>query len=87
MSSLDNLTNYGVRVSEPYLSKNIAGNYVIIQDEVLYSENPTMQGHELIFMSEILVDDNPSEKEIFKYKLKGDVKAKKFLIGHRLTDN
>ena len=74
MSTLDKLNDYDVRLSEPYLTKDAMGNYVILQDETLYSENPTMQGHKLIFMSEILVDDNPSKKEIFKYKLKGSIR-------------
>lgn len=74
MSSLDKLNDYDVRLSEPYLTKDIMGDYVILQDETLYSKNPTMQGHVLIFVSEILIDDNPSEKEIFKYKLKGSIR-------------
>jgi len=74
VSSLDKLNDYDVRLSEPYLTKDIMGDYVILQDETLYSKNPTMQGHVLIFVSEILIDDNPSEKEIFKYKLKGSIR-------------
>lgn len=83
MSSLDNLDDYDVRISEPYLTKDIMGKYVILRDEVMYSENPTPQGHGLIFMSEILVDDNPSDKDIFKYKLKGAVKKSTFSIGRK----
>lgn len=79
MSIPDKLDDYDVRLGEPYLTKDTVGNYVILQDETLYCKNPTMQGHALVFMSEILVDDNPSDKEIFKYKLKGAVRGCRFL--------
>lgn len=69
MSIITDPDDYNVRISEPYLIKDIMGNYVILRDETLYCENPTMQGHKLIFMSEILVNENPSPAEIFKIKL------------------
>ncbi len=86
MSSLER-KNYDIRLSEPYLTKDIMGNYIILQDETLYSKNPTMQGQALIFMSEILIDDNPSKKEIFKYKLKGAVRGCRFLTYPRKADS
>ncbi len=79
MSSLDKRSDYDIRLGEPYLTKDTVGNYVILQDETLYSKNPTIQGQALVFMSEILIDDNPSDKEIFKYKLKGAVRGCRFL--------
>lgn len=83
MSSLYTLNDYDVRLGKPYLTKDILGNYVILQNETLYSENPSIQGHEMIYMTEILIDDNPSEKEIFKYKLKGAVRGNRFTIGRQ----
>ncbi len=87
MSIVTDPDDYNVRITEPYLAKDIMGNYVILQDETMYSENSTTQGHDLIFLSEILVDDHPSDKEIFKYKLKGAVKGHTFLTDHQLTDS
>jgi len=89
MSDLDSLVDYDVRLGEPYLTKDMMGKYVILRDETMCSKNSTLQGHDLIFMSEVLVDDNPSDQEIFKYKLKGNVRVSKFLIGHqhRTTDS
>jgi len=75
MSIINSLDDYDVRVGEPYLAMNVMGNYVVLQDEVLFSQSASGSGDEMILMTEILVDDNPSDKEIFKYKLKGNVRA------------
>ncbi len=87
MNAIGSPNDCRVRVRKPYLTKDIMGNYVILQDETVFCKNPTIQGHKLIFSSEILVDDSPSEKEIFKYKLKGAVKGNTFLTGRPTADS
>lgn len=67
---IDNRNDYAVEISDPYLTKDVLGNYVILQDETLIKHQT------LMYSSEILVDDNPSAIKIFQMKLKGAVEKK-----------
>ena len=87
MNAIGSLNDYRMRVSKPYLTKDIMGNYVILQDEILHSNNYDKFGGQLIYHNKILLDDNPSKKEIFKYKLKGAVRGNMFLTGRPTADS
>lgn len=72
--------DYDLEISEPYLTKDAVGNYVILQDETLTKQgNGWPIDQVLMHSSEILIDDSPSDAEIFKMKLKG-VYRKKWLF-------
>jgi len=69
--TIDDMTDYDVEIGEPYLKKDALGKYVILQDETMTRNGEIGSNQILLYSSEILVDDNPSEAEIFKMKLKG----------------
>lgn len=66
---------YIVVVGDPYLTTDIAGKYVVLQNEQTFSALPG-KGADQVYETEALVDPNPSEKEIFRLKLKGATKFK-----------
>jgi len=74
--------DYKVDYEEPYLTRDIGGKYVILQNEILKCLNPTGNGGPLLlYSSEILIDDNPSDEKIFKMKLAGAYVQQRFSIG------
>lgn len=64
---------YGIHVSDPYLTTDWEGNYVILRDEKVFSA-PKGLGVDQFYETETLVDDHPTEEEIFRLKLKGAVR-------------
>ncbi len=77
------LIDYEVKPEEPYLTQDLLGKYVILQDEVLKCTNPTSSGKPiLLYSSEVLVDDNPSQEKIFQMKLKGQFRPSMFVAHH-----
>ena len=70
---MDPDTYYGVVVGEPYLYRDYNGNYCILQDEHMFGTDD--DGNiDSMYATEVMVDPNPSEAEIFKYLLKGDTR-------------
>lgn len=65
--------DYIVVVGDPYLTTDMAGKYVVLQDEQMFSA-PSGEGVDKVYETEALVDPNPSEEEIFRLKLKGATK-------------
>lgn len=77
------IKDYDVEADEPYLTKDLGGSYVILQNEILKGTNPTGNAMPvLLYSSEILIDANPSEETIFKMKLKGQFRPSTF-VAHR----
>ena len=74
--------DYEVESDEPYLTKDLGGRYVILQDELLKAKNPTENTMPLLYSSQILIDDNPSKAVIFKMKLKGQFRPSTFVAHH-----
>lgn len=59
---------YKVFRSEPYLKYDAIGKPVILVDETM---NKIKHGFEFtVYFTEVIIEANPSEAEIFKYKLK-----------------
>ena len=69
--------DYRFEADEPYLTKDIMGKYVILQDEMIMGA-----GASIFYTSEILVNPDPSEAEIFRMKLKGRFRRNTFATGH-----
>ena len=69
MTLIDDLDDYELEVGDPYLTKDLLGKYVVLQDETLTRYDGTALTH-----SEILLDDNPSDHVIFVMKLRGAVR-------------
>lgn len=69
----DDDEEFGLHVGEPYLVRDWRGNFVVLQEETLFSTGKLgdIKG---VHITETLVNPNPSDAEIFKYKLKGDIK-------------
>jgi len=69
--------DYDVEVGEPYLSKDIDGKYVILQDETLTMRGKNSHPIDQVVMhsAEILIDPDPSDAEIFRMKLKGAIRG------------
>jgi len=77
------LADYDVEPDEPYLTKDLLGKYVILQNEVLKCTNPTGNAMPiLLYSSEILVDADPSKEKIFEMKLKGQFRPSTFVAHH-----
>lgn len=75
--------DYDVEAEEPYLTKDLGGAYVILQNEVLTTATTIGKAKPiLLYASEIVIDDNPSEEMIFKMKLKGQFRPSTF-VAHR----
>lgn len=68
---IKNLSKYDVETSEPYLTKDVIGNYVILQDEMITYEQDGLGGN-LIYQNENLIDPKPSPEKIFQMMLKGE---------------
>jgi len=69
MSIEEDPTEYKFVAGDPYLTQDLLGKYVILQDETL-SRDGYVFSH-----SEILIDDNPSDHVIFVMKLRGAVRV------------
>lgn len=67
---------YIVIIGDPYLTTDLNGNYVVLQDEYTFLA-PIGKGVDLVYETEALVDSNPTEEEIFRLKLKGAVRTYK----------
>ncbi len=78
---------YCMFASEPYLTKDAVGRYVILRDETIFSASVKGEGIDQLYFTEALVNPRPSKKEIFKYKLKGAVKGNTFLTGRPTADS
>jgi len=70
---------YIVIVGDPYLTTDVEGRYVVLQDEHMFSAE-VGSGVDQVYMTEALVDPNPSEEEIFRLKLKGAVKPHRLYV-------
>ncbi len=70
----NNQREYAILVSEPYLTRDWFGKYVILQEESVFSAPKKNIGVDQCYTTEVLVNADPSEEEIFKMKLKGEVR-------------
>ena len=78
---------YAILKGDPYLTKDIAGVYVILQEETIFSSPKKDAGIDQCYTTEALIDPEPSRKTIFEYKLRGAVRESTFATGHRPKDN
>jgi len=67
----DNQREYAILTDEPYLTIDRFGKYVILREETVFSAPKKDEGIDQCYTSDVLVDANPSEAEIFRMKLKG----------------
>jgi len=69
--------DYDVEADEPYLTKDLGGAYVILQNEVLTRATTIGKAKPvLLYSAEIIIDANPSKEKIFQMKLKGAYKPR-----------
>lgn len=60
---------YGVHIGESYLTGNWENQPVILRDETVFSTDD--DGHIIVkTTTEVVINSDPSEAEIFKYRLK-----------------
>lgn len=78
---------YAILKGEPYLTKDIGGVYVILQEETIFSTAKKGEGIDQCYTTEALVNPEPSKKTIFEYKLRGAVRESKFATDRRPKDN
>lgn len=72
---------YAILKGEPYLTKDSVGRYVILQEETIFSAAKRGEGIDQCYTTEALVNPEPSDKEIFEFKLRGAVKKAAFKFG------
>ena len=65
----DASTEYRVRTSESFLRYDWEGKPVILREEFIESVDTGAETY-TSYSTEIVVNDNPSEAEVFKYRLK-----------------
>lgn len=83
----DNQRVYALHVSDPYLTKDAVGRYVILCDETVFSSASKGDGVDQCYTSEALVNPKPTEKDIFAFKLRGAVRESMFSVRHPPKDS
>jgi len=68
---------FAMNTGESFLQKDVNGHYAILREEQIigYDENDLVCS---FYSTERIMDADPSDKEIFKYKLKGKCRQSLF---------
>lgn len=77
---------YAILRGEPYLTKDAEGRYVILLEETIFSAKKG-EGTDQCYTTDVLVNPEPSDKEIFEFRLRGAVRENTFSTDRRPKHN